>query len=76
MISLIIRLSGKVTLMIPFLGRMTLYKNDLWRYQADPIHANIFDIHTKDPDKSPPELVAYSTSVVSPVNKFWKLFKV
>ena len=64
MIPLIIRLKGKVTLRIPFFGKKTLYKKELWRYQVDAINANIFDIHTKDPDESPPEIVAYFTPVV------------
>ncbi|XP_071798137.1 uncharacterized protein [Asterias amurensis] len=63
MIPLIIRLKGKVTLKIPFLGKKTLYQTELWRYQVDAINANIFDTHTKDPDESPPEIVAYSTPV-------------
>ena len=66
MIPLVLRLTGKVTLKIPFLAKVTLYERDLWRYQANPIHKNIFDIHTKDPDTSPPEVVAYSTPAVSP----------
>ena len=65
MIPLIIRLTGKVTLKIPFFGKKTLYKRDLWRYQASPVRSNIFNIHTKDPDETPPEITAYSTPVVT-----------
>ncbi|XP_022103294.1 uncharacterized protein LOC110986022 [Acanthaster planci] len=61
MIPLIIRLRAKVTLKIPFFGRKTLFSAELWRYQAPAIHGNIFDIHTKQPDKSPPEIEEYST---------------
>ena len=74
MIPLIIRLSGKVTLSIPFFGiKKTLYKKDLWRYQANPIHSNIFNTRTKEPDESPPEIMVYSTPVVSHV-KSWFFF--
>ncbi|XP_033637389.1 uncharacterized protein LOC117298318 isoform X2 [Asterias rubens] len=67
MIPLIIRLSGKVTLSIPFFGiKKTLYKKDLWRYQANPIHSNIFNTRTKEPDESPPEIMVYSTPVEDP----------
>ncbi|XP_033637723.1 uncharacterized protein LOC117298529 [Asterias rubens] len=66
MIPLIIRLTGKVTLKILWFGTKTLFKKDLWRYQANAIHKNIFDVHTKDPDTSPPEVMDYSTPVEAP----------
>ncbi|XP_038062441.1 uncharacterized protein LOC119732930 [Patiria miniata] len=63
MIPLIIRLRGLVTLKILFFGKIILFETDIWRYTSPAIHRNIFDIHTKDPDTSPPEIEAYSTPV-------------
>ncbi|XP_038050876.1 uncharacterized protein LOC119724026 [Patiria miniata] len=61
MIPLIIRLRALVTLKIPLLGKITLFKGDIWRYQVPTMRQNIFDIHTKEPDKSPPAIEKYST---------------
>ena len=65
MIPLIIRLKGLVTVKILFFGRIVLFEKEIWRYEAKKIWGNIFDIHTKDPDKSPPEVKDYSTLKVS-----------
>ena len=68
MIPLEIRLRALVTLKIKLIFKTfkkTLFKADLWRYQAPAINKNIFDVHTRQPDNSPPKIEEYSTPVVS-----------
>ncbi len=68
MIPIIIRLTGRVKMLFPFVGWKVIFQQDLWRYQANTIHGNIFEYHNKKPDETPPEIMAYCTPVVSHVN--------
>ncbi|XP_072033446.1 LOW QUALITY PROTEIN: uncharacterized protein [Amphiura filiformis] len=61
-VPLTITLYGKVTLKLIFKTR-TLYKKKIWQYKTPAIEGEIFNIHTKDPDKSPPQFMESTTSV-------------
>ncbi len=54
-----------LTLKIPIIGRIVLLSIDIFKYSMSPIEGNIFDLHTKDPDPSPPQIKEFATPVVS-----------
>jgi hypothetical protein len=67
-IPLSLKLMGLVTLEIdlgPFGSiEKTLFKTNIFEYRAASISTNIFNVHTKDEDKSPPTFSKYSSNKV------------
>ncbi len=57
-------LYAKLTVDTFLFGKKTLLDIQLWHYSAPAEESNVFDIHTKDPDKSPPQFVEPTTSQV------------
>ncbi|XP_072048753.1 uncharacterized protein [Amphiura filiformis] len=55
-------LYAKLTVDTFLFGKKTLLSVRLWQYSAPAEEENVFDIHTKDPDKSPPQFVEATTS--------------
>ena len=73
-IALKVKLKLKCTLWIPFIGYKEVLAKKLWQYNSPTTKKNIFNIHTKEPDKSPPEIKETTTSVVSTLLGFRILF--
>ncbi len=64
-IPLSLTLFGKVDIYYLF-GSETVYETPIWHYQTTKIEKEIFNVHTNEPDESPPQFMESSTPAVSP----------
>ena len=64
LIPLTMTLYGKVKIDLGWFGSKTVFKKRIWHYQTPKIQKEIFNIHNKEPDESPPQFVEFTTSTV------------
>ena len=69
LIPLTLSLYARVIFAPPLFPEEILVDELLWRYSVPPQEANIFDVHTGEPDESPPQFMDATTTVVC-VNLF------